>query len=76
MGRNFSVPPGTPKDRVKALCRAFDAAMKDPEFLADAKKRKLIVEPRTCEWLQETAEAIVSTPKPLVAKAKDMLGWK
>lgn len=76
VGRNFSVPPGVPKDRVKALCRAFDATMKDPDFLAVAKKRKLLVEPKTCEWLRETAEAIVATPKPLVIKARALLGWK
>lgn len=76
VGRNFSVPPGTPKDRVKALCRAFDATMKDPAFLATAKKRKLLVEPKTCEWLHETAQAIVATPKPLVTRTKKLLGWK
>ena len=35
-GRPFFVPPGVPADRVQALRRAFDATMKDPEFLADA----------------------------------------
>jgi len=76
IGRNFSVPPGVPKDRVKALCRAFDATMKDPAFLRQAKKRKLIVEPKTCEWVNKTARAIVATPKPLVKKARALLGWK
>lgn len=76
IGRNFSVPPGTPASRVKQLCRAFDATMKDPDFLDEAKKRKLIVEPKTCEWLQETATAVVNTPAPLVQKAKALLGWK
>jgi len=76
VGRNFSVPPGVPKDRVKDLCRAFDATMKDPAFLAQAKKRKLIVEPKTCEWLNETAQAIVATPGPLVVRARALLGWK
>lgn len=76
IGRNFSVPPGVPRVRVKALCRAFDATMADPAFLSVAKKRKLIVEPKTCEWLTKTAKAIVATPKPLVARAKTLLGWK
>lgn len=76
IGRNFSVPPGVSKDKVKILCRAFDATMKDPAFLEEAKKRKLIIEPKTCEWLQETAQAIVSTPKPLVERTKQLLGWK
>jgi len=75
IGRNFSAPPGTPKNRIKELCRAFDATMKDPAFLAEAKKRKLIIEPKTCEWLQETATAIVNTPAPLVKQAKALLGW-
>ena len=39
-GRPYFVPPGVPHDRVEALRRAFDATMKDPEFLADAKKLK------------------------------------
>ncbi|MBO38458.1 MAG: hypothetical protein CMM75_04695 [Rhodospirillaceae bacterium] len=76
VGRNFSAPPGVPKARVKALCRAFDATMADKAFLADAKKRKLIVEPKPCEWLTKVAADIVATPKPLVKKARALLGWK
>ena len=76
IGRNFSTPPGTSSTRVKTLCRAFDATMRDRAFLDEAKKRKLIVEPKTCEWLQKTAIAIVNTPAPLVKKAKALLGWK
>jgi len=76
VGRNFSMPPGVPKARVKAMCRAFDATMTDKAFLADAKKRKLIIEPKPCEWLSKTAAEIVATPKPLVKKARALLGWK
>lgn len=76
VGRNFSVPPGVPKERVKALCRAFDATMADRAFLADAKKRKLIIEPKTCEWLNKMVAEVIATPKPLVARTKKMLGWK
>jgi len=50
--------------------------MKDPEFLEEAKKRKLIIEPKPCEWLNAFAQEVVATPKPLVAKAKQILGWK
>ena len=41
--RPFSVPPGTPKKRLLTLRKAFKATLKDPEFLADAKKSKLII---------------------------------
>ena len=58
------------------MCRAFDATMADKAFLADAKKRKLIVEPKPCEWLTKVAADIVATPKPLVKKARALLGWK
>ena len=45
--RPYVAPPRTPKARVTALRQAFDATMKDPEFLADAQKAKLDIEPIT-----------------------------
>lgn len=41
--RPFSLPPGTPRERVNTLRKAFRATMKDPAFLADANKSKLII---------------------------------
>ena len=38
MARPFAAPPGIPADRKAALVAAFDATMKDPEYLADAEK--------------------------------------
>ena len=52
-GRPYFVPPGVPEDRVQALRRAFDATMKDPEFLADAKKLSLEIDPITGEQAQQ-----------------------
>ena len=43
--RAFSLPPGTPKDRVELLRKAFADAFKDPELLAEAKKSRLIINP-------------------------------
>ena len=39
----YSVAPGTPKDRLDILRKAFAATMKDPQFLKDAKKSRLNV---------------------------------
>ncbi|MPZ77515.1 MAG: hypothetical protein GEU77_13435 [Deltaproteobacteria bacterium] len=39
--RAYALPPGTPKERVGTLRNAFDATMKDPEFLMEMKKSKL-----------------------------------
>ena len=38
-GRSFAAPPGVPADRVAALRSSFMAMVKDPKFLAAAKKR-------------------------------------
>lgn len=45
MGRPFVAPPNIPQDRKQALRTAFDQSMKDPGFLADAKKRKIEINP-------------------------------
>ena len=48
-GRPFFLPPNVPADRVNAIRRAFDATMKDTEFLAEAEKLKIEVDPLTGE---------------------------
>ena len=45
LGRPFFMPPGTPPERAAAIRRAFEATMKDPGFLDEAKKGKLDVAP-------------------------------
>ena len=45
MARPFAAPPGIPRDRAAALIAAFDATMKDPDYLADAKKSRIDVNP-------------------------------
>jgi hypothetical protein len=47
IARPFAAPPGVPADRARALREAFDATMKDPEFIAEAKAQNLDVEPVT-----------------------------
>jgi tripartite-type tricarboxylate transporter receptor subunit TctC len=68
IGRPFVAPPDMPADRVKMVRDAFDATMRDPEFLADAKKGKLDVHPQTGQQLEELIRRIYATPKPLVEK--------
>ena len=41
IGRAFAAPPGTPADRVALLRDAFAKVVKDPEFVAEAKKAKI-----------------------------------
>jgi tripartite-type tricarboxylate transporter receptor subunit TctC len=62
--RPFSLPPGTPKERVSILREAFAATMKDPKFLAEAKKSKMDITYVTPEQIEGYVEQIMAmTPK-------------
>ena len=56
--RTYTLPPGTPKDRVQLLRKAFKDALKDPEFLADAKKSKLNVDPVAADVVEKDISAL------------------
>ncbi|MGE5218422.1 MAG: Bug family tripartite tricarboxylate transporter substrate binding protein [Chloroflexota bacterium] len=71
--RTYTLPPGTPKDRVQLLRKAFDATLRDPEFLADAKKSKLNVDPIPASDIEKTISALFKLDPVLVAKLKDVL---
>jgi tripartite-type tricarboxylate transporter receptor subunit TctC len=71
-GRPYMAPPGTPKDRVTALRKAFDETMKDPEFIAEANKAKLEIEPVTGQQLDDLLKKAYATPKVLVEKLAEV----
>jgi tripartite-type tricarboxylate transporter receptor subunit TctC len=73
VGRAFAMPPGVPAERVAAFRRAFDATMKDPAFLADAKKRMMDIEPMTGEKVQAVIAKAVATPQAIIEKAQAAL---
>ena len=55
-GRPFFMPPNVPAERVDAIRRAFDAAMKDKELLAEADKLKIEIDPLTGEQVAALIE--------------------
>jgi tripartite-type tricarboxylate transporter receptor subunit TctC len=69
MGRPYAAPPGIPRDRALALRVAFDATMKDPDFLAEATKADLEITPVTGQDIEKLLHDIYRTPKDVVAKA-------
>jgi tripartite-type tricarboxylate transporter receptor subunit TctC len=73
IGRPFIAPPDMPADRVKMVQDAFSATMKDPEFIADAKKQKLDVDPEDGEHLAALIKKIYATPKPIVDKIGELI---
>jgi tripartite-type tricarboxylate transporter receptor subunit TctC len=71
--RAFVTTPDTPRERVDALRRAFDATMKDPLFLAEAEKAGMDISPAAGEDAQKVAAAIADTDPAVLARAKAIL---
>ena len=70
IGRPIVAPPGVPADRVAALRKAFEMTMKDPDYLAEADKLKLELDPVTWQELQGAVEEISRTPPQIVELIK------
>ncbi|MCC6887543.1 MAG: hypothetical protein IT536_03330 [Hyphomicrobiales bacterium] len=74
VARALVAPPGIPAERLQALRRAFDATMKDPQFLAEVAKLGMDLQPMRGEDAQRIAHAIVDTAPDVVAYAQKVLG--
>ncbi len=66
-------PPDLPADRLKMLRDAFSATMKDKDFVADATKQKLDVEPEDGEHLGALIKKIYATPKSVVDRIGELI---
>ena len=76
MARPFVAPPDVPPERLKALQDAFDKTMKDPEFVADAQKSKLDVNPMTGPEIASMVRELYKTPQDVVQATARVLGAK
>jgi tripartite-type tricarboxylate transporter receptor subunit TctC len=68
-GRPFAAPPGTPADRVAALRQAFQETLRDPQFVAEAEKMQLEIDPISGEAIARLLQKAYSAPKPVVQRA-------
>jgi len=71
--RTYTLPPGTPKDRVQILRQAFTDTLKDPEFLADAKKSNLSVDPVPPDEIEKDIAGLFKLDPALLARLNDIL---
>lgn len=71
--RPYVLPPGTPKDRVQLIRKAFMDTMNDPEFLAEAKKVNLDINADDGAALEQNVKEILKLDPALVAKLKEIL---
>lgn len=74
VGWGLQAPPGLPKETVDGLRAAFDAMAKDPEFLADSRKRKVEVEPATGAEVEKVVLRTLSIPDSVVQKMRKIAG--
>jgi tripartite-type tricarboxylate transporter receptor subunit TctC len=72
-GRPYFAPPDVPAARVEALRRAFDATMKDPDFMADAAQLQLELSPATGEEVQALVAKLAGTPADVAARVRAAL---
>ncbi|WP_229266789.1 tripartite tricarboxylate transporter substrate binding protein [Leptospira sp. severe_002] len=75
-GRPFFLPPGVPQARVDAIRKAFDATMKDPEFIAEADKLKIDIDPLSGVEVAELLQKIYKTPADTVERVRKSMEHK
>jgi tripartite-type tricarboxylate transporter receptor subunit TctC len=73
MARPYVAPPGIPRERLDALRAAFDATMKDPQFLADAQRQDLEVRPVSGPAADALITEIYASPPAVVKLAIDVM---
>jgi tripartite-type tricarboxylate transporter receptor subunit TctC len=74
IGRALMGPPEIPAERVKLLRDAFQATMKDPEFLAEAGKLEVDIEPLSGEALAALVQKTLSLPDAVRLRAEAAFG--
>ena len=68
--RPYFIATGTPAELVTTLRTAFDATMRDPQYLADAEKMRIDVSPLPGATVQELIGNLYATPKAIVEQAR------
>ena len=71
--RAYALPPGTPKDRLNILRDAFNATMKDKEFIAEIIKGNLEIQPLTGAEVETIARKLYQVDQSLVGKLREIL---
>jgi tripartite-type tricarboxylate transporter receptor subunit TctC len=66
-------PPGIPAERVQALRQAFDATMKDPEYIADARRQTLDTDAVKGAELEALVNRLYASPPDVIARARQAM---
>lgn len=76
LGYAHWVAPEVPADRVAALRSAYAQTMKDPAFLAEARRLSMLLRPATGAEVEAQVAKVAATPKPVLEEAARVLEWK
>jgi hypothetical protein len=71
--RPYVLPPGTPKERVQILRKAFLDTLKDKVFLAEAEKSKLDVDAIPGEQVEKIVAGLFKLEPSVLGKLKQIL---
>lgn len=74
--RVYVTTPGTPKERVQILRKAFQDTLRDPEFVAEAKKANLEIDPLTGEEVEKIVAELFNISPSTVSKLAAVLAVK
>jgi hypothetical protein len=69
MARPFAAPPELAADRKSALIAAFDATMRDADFLAEARKLNFEIHPVSAATIDSLLAEVYATPKDVLSRA-------
>ena len=70
LGRGVMTTPDVPADRTAALRAAFDAMVRDPDFLAEAAQRRIEVQPMGGEAVAALVRAMINAPQTVIERAR------
>jgi tripartite-type tricarboxylate transporter receptor subunit TctC len=71
--RSYIAPPGLAAEQLAALRSAFDATMRDKDFLADAETMRIDISPLSGAKVQELVQKLYAAPKDMVARARQAI---
>jgi len=74
LGRPIVAPPGLPAERTKVLRQAYVDTLKDPDLLAQVKKRRWELDPLSGEELADLAKDVMTQPKNVINRMNWVLG--
>ena len=72
-GRPYISSPGLPAERAKILKGAFAKTLNDPDFRAQAKERRLEVNPVAGDDLETLAQDVIAQPPEVIERMKRLL---